>query len=87
MTLVSGNMNIEVGKGGFVVLLKSRGLTQRALALALGVTDRTVARWCAGENAPLLYPWQYATACELLQCTPAEFAEFFPEPESAEPEN
>ena len=36
----------------FVSLRKSRGLTQRAIAEKLGITDRAVSKWETGRGTP-----------------------------------
>ena len=36
----------------FVSLRKSRGLTQRAIAEKLGITDRAVSKWKTGRGTP-----------------------------------
>jgi transcriptional regulator with XRE-family HTH domain len=36
--------------GDFKAAIKERGLSQREAAIALGVTEATVSRWCNGRN-------------------------------------
>ena len=39
----------------FASLRKSRGLTQRAIAEKLGITDRAVSKWETGRGTPKLF--------------------------------
>lgn len=48
----------------------SRGLTQRQLAAALGVSAITILRWESGASAP--YPKHYPTIMSALDITAAE---------------
>lgn len=48
----------------------SRGLTQRQLATALGVSAITILRWESGASAP--YPKQYPAIMAALDITGAE---------------
>ena len=49
---------------------KERGLTQRVLAEALGVSNRTISKWECGEGLPELA--NILPLCELLQVTADE---------------
>ncbi len=52
------------------------GITQRRLAIALGVTEATVRNWERGRHIPTLTPRQTYTLCEMLQLSLKEFASF-----------
>ena len=52
------------------------GVTQRRLAIALGVTEATVRNWERGRHIPTLTPRQTYTLCEMLQLSLKEFASF-----------
>ncbi|ULP29975.1 MULTISPECIES: helix-turn-helix transcriptional regulator [Leptolyngbya] len=49
-------------------LRKKAGVTQKAVADALGVTDHTVRNWEKGREEPRLFIWQVKALCDLLQC-------------------
>ena len=49
---------------------RERGLTQRELAEALGVSNRTVSKWECGDGLPELA--NVLPLCELLQITADE---------------
>lgn len=49
-------------------LRNEAGLTQREIALALGVTDKTVSNWELGNRTLKLTPSQTLTLCGLLKC-------------------
>lgn len=69
-------MNENVGFT--LVQLRTRaGITQKALADALGVTDHTVRNWEKGREEPKLHIWQVKTLCRLLQCDLSELPDFF----------
>lgn len=51
---------------GFVDLRKARGVTQRQVADALSLSERTVIDWESGKRPPKLYVWQIKALCELL---------------------
>ncbi|PSB65193.1 XRE family transcriptional regulator [filamentous cyanobacterium CCP1] len=50
-------------------LRKRAGITQIALAEALGVTDHTIRNWEKSREEPRLYLWQVKALCQLLQCS------------------
>ncbi|NEQ80146.1 MAG: helix-turn-helix transcriptional regulator [Moorea sp. SIO2I5] len=55
-----------------ITLLKLRqkvGLTQRELAEALGVTQKTISIWERGKMQPKLSFWQTKLIMEKLKCT------------------
>ena len=52
-----------------VELRKRAGVTQVALAKALGVTDHTIRNWEKGREEPRLYLWQTKRLCQLLDCS------------------
>ncbi|EGJ33693.1 MULTISPECIES: helix-turn-helix transcriptional regulator [Moorena] len=55
-----------------ITLLKLRqqvGLTQRELAEALGVTQKTISIWERGKMQPKLSFWQTKLMMEKLNCT------------------
>lgn len=53
------------------------GLTQKELAIAIGVTDRTISHWETERRVPNLSPAQTADLCDLLNCTVRELANMF----------
>ncbi len=55
---------------------ESLNVTQRQIALELGVTVTTVQNWEAGRHIPKLYPKQMKVLCELLQFTVEELADW-----------
>lgn len=52
-----------------VQLRENVGLTQEALAIALGVTDHTVRNWEKGRAEPKLTIKQMKALCRALRCT------------------
>lgn len=64
-------MTIENLSGGLILqhLRKRQKLTQRALAIALDVTDTTVRNWEKGREEPKLTFKQIKILCQILQCT------------------
>jgi DNA-binding transcriptional regulator YiaG len=52
------------------------GLTQREVAIALGVTDQTVSNWEVGQRMPRLTPKQMLTLCRTLKCELEELANY-----------
>ncbi len=50
-------------------LRKQAGVTQVALAEALGVTDHTIRNWEKSREEPRLSVWQVKMLCRLLQCS------------------
>jgi transcriptional regulator with XRE-family HTH domain len=55
-------------------LRERAGLTQRQLAIGLGVTDQTVSNWETGRRTPTLTPQQTLKLCQILGCTLEELA-------------
>ncbi len=53
------------------------GLTQEAVALALGVTDHTIRNWEKGRAEPRLTIRQVKKLCQLLNCTLDELPDDF----------
>lgn len=45
-------MNLDKVGGLLRMLRREKGLTQRALAEQLGVSDRTISKWETGRGAP-----------------------------------
>ena len=56
------------------VLRTKAGLTQREVALALGVTVTTVQNWEAGRRELKLNPKDMLTLCAVLGCSLEELA-------------
>ena len=54
-----------------------RGVTQKALADALGVSVQTVSNWEVGRTEPKLSPSQYKTLLRVLQITPEQLPDDF----------
>lgn len=55
----------------------SVGLTQKNLALIMGVDTRTVQRWEARSCLPNLTPLEYWTLCSALNSSPEQLARIF----------
>jgi len=47
--------------------IQRRGLTQAAVAEAIGVSEATVSQWCSAKKSPRMS--KVDKLCELLQCT------------------
>lgn len=61
-----------------LVELRERvGITQEALANALGVTDHTVRNWEKGRAEAKLTLRQFKVLCELFQVSPSELPDSF----------
>lgn len=54
-----------------------RGITQKALADILGVSEQTVSNWEVGRTEPKLSPSQYKTLLRVLQITPEQLPDNF----------
>jgi len=52
-----------------VELRKKAGVTQKAVAEALQVTDHSVRNWEKGREEPRLFIWQVKALCGLLNCS------------------
>ena len=55
-------------------LRKRAGLTQREVAIALGITDQTVSNWENKARNPMLTPGQWLSLMRIYDCTPEELA-------------
>ena len=62
---------------GFVKLRKSRGVTQKQIAEALDLSERTVLDWESGKRIPKLYIWQTKALCKLLDISIFEVPDSF----------
>lgn len=62
-------MSKESSGKALVELRKKAGVTQKAVADALGVTDHTVRNWEKGREEPRLFIWQVKTLCNLYKCS------------------
>lgn len=60
-----------------VALREKVGLTQEALADALGVTDHTVRNWEKGRAEPRLTISQTKILCRVLQCSLEDLPDSF----------
>lgn len=59
-----------MGSGDKIMRLRKRlNLTQREVAIAVGVTDQTVSNWEQGIYTPRLTPTQTLALCKTLQCS------------------
>jgi DNA-binding XRE family transcriptional regulator len=67
----------------FVMLRKSKGLTQGDVAKALAVTEDTVANWESGRSTPKFEIWQVKTLCDLLEVQISELPDSFVSPKTA----
>ncbi|KAM3092673.1 helix-turn-helix transcriptional regulator [Phormidesmis sp. 146-35] len=70
-------MTDDSAKSTLVELRKRAGVTQKALADALGVTDHTVRNWEKGREEPRLFIWQVKALCSLLNCELEELPDHF----------
>ena len=61
-----------------------RGITQKDLADALGVTEQTVSNWEVGRTEPKLSPKQYKTLLRVLQITSEQLPDNFGPPKDIE---
>ncbi|MFM6279503.1 MAG: helix-turn-helix transcriptional regulator [Dolichospermum sp.] len=55
-------------------LRKQAGLTQRQIALTLGLTDLTVRNWESGRSRMKLEPNQMLLLCKTLNCSLEQLA-------------
>jgi len=53
-------------------LRKRAGVTQKALADSLEITDHTYRNWLTGRSQPSLSIKQFKALCRILQCSPDE---------------
>ena len=58
-----------------VKLRKSRNLTQRQVAEAVGVTDQAISNWERGKTELRLTAVQWVNLIKVLQCSPKELVE------------
>ncbi|MEL6384214.1 MAG: helix-turn-helix transcriptional regulator [Cyanobacteria bacterium J06626_18] len=61
----------------FVLLRKSKGVTQKQIADALGVTERTVWAWEKGHQIPNLSIPQIKALCRVLDTTVEDLPDNF----------
>ena len=52
-----------------IKLRKKRNLSQRQVALAIGVTDQTISNWEQKIHKPKLTPEQTLALCKVLDCS------------------
>lgn len=64
--------NKKFGVPKLETLRKRAGVTQRALANALEITDHTYRNWLTGRSQPSLSIRQFKRLCKVLDCTPEE---------------
>ena len=62
---------------GFVELRKAKGVTQKQIADALELSERTVIDWESGKRVPKLYVWQVKALCQLLSVSIFEIPNSF----------
>lgn len=75
---VYGSMHEETSSGASLMTLRQRaGLTQKAVADALEVTDHTVRNWEKGRTVPEWTPAQTLLVCQMLKCSLEELASAF----------
>ena len=60
-----------------MTLRQRAGLTQKAIADALNVTDHTVRNWEKGRTIPEWTPTQTLLMCQMLKCSLEELASAF----------
>lgn len=77
--------NDERGISPLIPLREKAGLTQEALAAALGVTDHTVRNWEKGRSEPKLSIRQVKALCQALKCSIDELPDdFSPQKQNAD---
>ncbi|OWY64513.1 transcriptional regulator [cyanobacterium TDX16] len=73
-----------MGSGEKIMNLRKRlNLTQRQVALAVGVTDQTVSNWEKGVYKPRLTPAQTLALCQILRCSLEELVAVTSDDESS----
>ena len=77
-------MTKELSGKALVELRKKAGVTQKAVAERLKVTDHTVRNWEKGREEPRLFIWQIKALCDLLQCELDDLPDYFTENKNAE---
>ncbi len=69
---------------GLSSLLDRSGVNLTQIAKALDKRHATISDWKRGIHAPRLEPYEYVVLLGLLECTPEELAEAFPQKETDE---
>ena len=71
-------MEVQLSSGENIAKLrKKQKLTQRRVAIAVGVTDQTVSNWETDVYQPHLTPAQTLALCKILQCSLEELVAAF----------
>jgi DNA-binding XRE family transcriptional regulator len=65
-------------------LRRKAGLNRTQVAMALGVAERTLAKWEQGAQEPHLPPWKIKLWAQLYQCTTDDLLSAFPPPQDNE---
>jgi len=65
-------------------LRRKAGLNRIQVAVALGVAERTLAKWEQGTQEPHLPPWKIKLWAQLYQCSTDDLLSAFPPPEDNE---
>ncbi len=65
-------------------LRRKAGLNRTQVALALGVAERTLAKWEQGTQEPHLPPWKIKLWAQLYQCSADDLLSAFPPPQENE---
>lgn len=60
-----------------VKLREKLGLTQEAVAIALGVTDHTIRNWEKGRSEPRMTIRQVKKLCEVFNCSLSDLPDDF----------
>jgi len=70
ISLLHWFFGLSVDLGQWLLLRRrSLGLTQKQIAVELGVTSQTVSNWETSKAIPTLTIGQMKKLCQLLQCT------------------
>ena len=70
-------MSEDIQASPLIGLREKAGLTQEALAEALGVTDHTVRNWEKGRSEAKLTVSQFKALCIVLKCDASELPDSF----------